>query len=176
MRFDKSFYLLFQTSDVGQQSYLHAVRVRLQINEKETELIPGIEQKRISDSISANETSEELHQPRGYLHDQAENLAIQTSTRSFSITTNSDPSLINDRVAPGDTAELQEDKNNADEDPRPSTRSNFFVYCSTCDDLKEGKLRVRCAKCYSGAFTVSRHPQCWDDVLIQKQVCFCTAN
>lgn len=55
------------------------------------------------------------------------------------------------------------------EDPSTSsTKSDFFVYCGTCEDLKEGKLRVRCATCLSGAFTVSRHPQNWNDVLTPK--------
>jgi hypothetical protein len=52
----------------------------------------------------------------------------------------------------------------------PGPQSDFFVYCSTCQGLREGKLRVRCAVCLSGAFTVLRDPEGWDDVLQPNQV------
>uniref|UniRef100_A0A1B0GN34 E3 ubiquitin-protein ligase parkin n=1 Tax=Phlebotomus papatasi TaxID=29031 RepID=A0A1B0GN34_PHLPP len=44
-------------------------------------------------------------------------------------------------------------------------KAQFFVYCSQCSKLCTGKLRVRCATCRGGAFTVHRDPECWDDVL-----------
>lgn len=51
-------------------------------------------------------------------------------------------------------------------DANTSTRkAHFFVYCSHCKKLCRGKLRVRCSKCKSGAFTVYADPECWDDVL-----------
>lgn len=44
-------------------------------------------------------------------------------------------------------------------------KTHFFIYCSQCRDLCPGKLRVRCALCKGGAFTVYKDPECWDDVL-----------
>lgn len=56
---------------------------------------------------------------------------------------------------------------------RPSTerrKAHFFVYCSQCEKVCTGKLRVRCGICGSGAFTVHRDPACWDDVLKRKRI------
>lgn len=47
---------------------------------------------------------------------------------------------------------------------------HFYVFCSTCKELKQGKLRVRCNFCKSGAFTVHSDPQNWDHVLAPKQI------
>ncbi|XP_050303446.1 E3 ubiquitin-protein ligase parkin [Anthonomus grandis grandis] len=49
-------------------------------------------------------------------------------------------------------------------------RIHFFVYCATCKELKQGKLRVRCNFCKSGAFTVHSDPQSWAHVLQAKQI------
>ncbi|PNF35133.1 hypothetical protein B7P43_G09482 [Cryptotermes secundus] len=49
--------------------------------------------------------------------------------------------------------------------------AHFYVYCaSPCKEMKLGKLRVRCASCHSGAFTVDRDPQCWNDVLEVRRI------
>jgi parkin len=54
---------------------------------------------------------------------------------------------------------------------RERKRAHFYVYCaSPCKEMKLGKLRVRCATCHSGAFTVDRDPQCWDDVLEVRRI------
>jgi hypothetical protein len=54
---------------------------------------------------------------------------------------------------------------------RERKRAHFYVYCSwPCKEMKHGKLRVRCASCQSGAFTVDRDPQCWDDVLKSRRI------
>ncbi|KAL3281470.1 hypothetical protein HHI36_004679 [Cryptolaemus montrouzieri] len=47
---------------------------------------------------------------------------------------------------------------------------HFYVFCPTCKSLRNGKLRVRCEICKSGAFTVYEDPQNWDDVLNSKQI------
>lgn len=50
-------------------------------------------------------------------------------------------------------------------------RAHFYVYCSApCKDVMAGKLRVKCAKCGSGAVTVDRDPQCWPDVLQPRRI------
>lgn len=41
----------------------------------------------------------------------------------------------------------------------------FYVACSHCRGVKQGKLRVRCSDCKSGAITVDRDPGSWADVL-----------
>lgn len=49
--------------------------------------------------------------------------------------------------------------------------AHFYVYCaSPCKEVKLGKLRVRCASCRGGAFTVDRDPQCWNDVLEVRRI------
>lgn len=51
------------------------------------------------------------------------------------------------------------------------SKAHFFVYCSSpCKEMKQGKLRVRCASCRSGAFTVDRDPTSWEDVLKKHQI------
>ncbi|XP_052873019.1 E3 ubiquitin-protein ligase parkin [Anopheles cruzii] len=49
-------------------------------------------------------------------------------------------------------------------------KAHFFVYCSQCEKVCTGKLRVRCGICGDGAFTVHRDPTCWDDVLKKKRI------
>jgi hypothetical protein len=65
----------------------------------------------------------------------------------------------------------EETNNETCEESTPTIKeSDFFVFCGECSDLEEGKLRVRCAFCLTGAFTVSGHPQGWDDVLIPSRI------
>lgn len=45
------------------------------------------------------------------------------------------------------------------------SKAHFYVHCSQCGLLCNGKLRVRCSVCRGGAFTVHRDPASWDDVL-----------
>ncbi|XP_046666165.1 E3 ubiquitin-protein ligase parkin-like isoform X1 [Homalodisca vitripennis] len=50
-------------------------------------------------------------------------------------------------------------------------RVHFYVYCATtCTGVREGKLRVRCSACKSGAFTVDSDPRCWSDVLDHRKI------
>uniref|UniRef100_A0A1B6DYZ7 E3 ubiquitin-protein ligase parkin n=2 Tax=Clastoptera arizonana TaxID=38151 RepID=A0A1B6DYZ7_9HEMI len=54
----------------------------------------------------------------------------------------------------------------ADEAEADRKRIHFYVYCSSpCGGMREGKLRVRCSRCKSGAITVDADPRCWEDVL-----------
>lgn len=53
---------------------------------------------------------------------------------------------------------------------RERTKAHFFVHCSQCQELCAGKLRVRCAVCKGGAFTVYRDPENWDDVLRSRRI------
>lgn len=98
------------------------------------------------------------------VNEEVENLVAQSSTRTF--VTNEAITELNAsyKESPIETESF------SDQNTQANTKSDFFVYCSTCDDLNEGKLRVRCAKCLSGAFTVASHPQGWSDVLVPGQV------
>uniref|UniRef100_A0A1B6LBH9 E3 ubiquitin-protein ligase parkin n=1 Tax=Graphocephala atropunctata TaxID=36148 RepID=A0A1B6LBH9_9HEMI len=50
-------------------------------------------------------------------------------------------------------------------------RVHFYVYCAApCAGVREGKLRVRCSACKSGAFTVDSDPRCWPDVLTRHKI------
>ncbi|XP_064636757.1 E3 ubiquitin-protein ligase parkin-like [Lineus longissimus] len=50
--------------------------------------------------------------------------------------------------------------------PAGHGKNQYFVFCkSSCKTIKGGRLRVRCASCKQGAFTLNREPSCWHDVL-----------
>lgn len=51
-----------------------------------------------------------------------------------------------------------------------SDKISFYVYCSQCNELCPGKLRVRCSICKGGAFTVYKDPECWNDVLKSNRI------
>lgn len=53
---------------------------------------------------------------------------------------------------------------------KENMKACFFVHCSQCNRMCAGKLRVRCAQCKGGAFTVYKDPECWDDVLLPQRV------
>ncbi|XP_054676750.1 E3 ubiquitin-protein ligase parkin-like [Grus americana] len=49
--------------------------------------------------------------------------------------------------------------------------NSFYVFCKNfCQDVKPGKLRVRCSVCKQGTLTLARGPSCWDDVLIPNRI------
>lgn len=60
-----------------------------------------------------------------------------------------------------------EDSGAHSQQPNPAIQTtHFFVYCANCrGGPRQGKLRVRCAECGSGALTVDRDPASWEDVL-----------
>lgn len=62
------------------------------------------------------------------------------------------------------------DRLNISETERERKKAHFFVHCSQCKELCTGKLRVRCAVCKGGAFTVYRDPENWDDVLKPRRI------
>lgn len=64
----------------------------------------------------------------------------------------------------------QEERKNIKENDREQNKAQFFVYCTQCERLCSGKLRVRCGICKGGAFTVHRDPENWDDVLKVKRI------
>lgn len=64
-----------------------------------------------------------------------------------------------------------EDSLTEDETIAERKRIHFYVYCATsCGGMREGKLRVRCSTCKSGAFTVDSDPRCWPDVLEPRKI------
>ncbi|XP_014669302.1 PREDICTED: E3 ubiquitin-protein ligase parkin-like isoform X2 [Priapulus caudatus] len=46
-------------------------------------------------------------------------------------------------------------------------RKLFYVYCKepSCRRIQPGKLRVRCRTCGEATLSISKEPNCWDDVL-----------
>jgi parkin len=42
----------------------------------------------------------------------------------------------------------------------------YFVYCNSCKQLMNGKLRVVCDQCKNGTITLDRDPKQWNDVII----------
>lgn len=143
---------------MGQQSYLHAVRVQIQ-NSAATALSGGDNLMRAD--VSNNAGAAEVPMPH-------------LRTRTFSSN--------NEEDAEGGGGAISSEYNNhlgtEDENPTTTTsvapaadkQSDFFVFCPECNDLKEGKLRVRCAVCLSGAFMVHRPPEGWDDVLVPSRI------
>jgi len=96
---------------------------------------------------------------------------LANRTRTFSKNCEESISSIGESISSDQMADsITEDPDWVTIPPVGQSRSDFFVFCSECADLREGKLRVRCSKCLSGAFTVHRHPQGWEDVLIPSQV------
>ncbi|KAL1401893.1 hypothetical protein pipiens_019930 [Culex pipiens pipiens] len=65
---------------------------------------------------------------------------------------------------------ISEESPEEPEPPAERRKANVFVYCSQCEKVCTGKLRVRCGICRSGAFTVHRDPESWDDVLKKKRI------
>ncbi|EFN79884.1 E3 ubiquitin-protein ligase parkin [Harpegnathos saltator] len=58
------------------------------------------------------------------------------------------------------------DQHNLSTEEQQDNRAHFYIYCpGPCKIVTAGKLRVKCAKCNSGAVTVDRDPQCWSDIL-----------
>jgi len=56
-------------------------------------------------------------------------------------------------------------------DDKQRAAVNFYVYCSSpCAKITVGKIRVRCFKCKSGAFTLDSDPKNWNDVLKPKRI------
>lgn len=53
---------------------------------------------------------------------------------------------------------------------KPLLKAHFYVYCSNCNGLRHGKLRVRCSMCRGGAFTVHKDPENWTDVLKARRI------
>lgn len=153
------------------------MKVRLQLKDPGGNNHPSkVEETTTLPSPTVNDPNvEDAHGHEALVNNASESLILQASTRSF---INSDLHASIAEYSGGDGGTVNEltspstsDNSDMPPPPTPCTKSNFFVYCSTCDDLKEGKLRVRCSKCLSGAFTVGSHPQGWDDVLIPRQVC-----
>ncbi|XP_014247455.1 E3 ubiquitin-protein ligase parkin [Cimex lectularius] len=72
-------------------------------------------------------------------------------------------------------AALEEENPGRDSPTRElGEKVHFYVFCSQCgpkgERPHEGKLRVRCATCGSGAITVDSDPASWSDVLEPKRI------
>ncbi|CAG2173949.1 unnamed protein product, partial [Oppiella nova] len=56
-----------------------------------------------------------------------------------------------------------------DED-KSAQKYYFFVFCNSCEQLMNGKLRVVCDKCKNGTIVVDREPREWHDVLTPNRI------
>lgn len=66
--------------------------------------------------------------------------------------------------------DLQLNNEERQQDDNQRVKAQFYVHCSYCGQMCNGKLRVRCSVCKGGAFTVHRDPENWDDVLKPKRI------
>ncbi|CAG9766782.1 unnamed protein product [Ceutorhynchus assimilis] len=139
--------IIIEECDLGQQSILHVVKIK-----------PGNVQSKISASSTPN--SKTLMPLCESLDDLMFSASSGSRTASISIgnETSTSDSLLD---------EIEVVANNEKSKPK---KVHFYVYCPTCKKLTQGKLRVRCHFCKSGAFTVHSDPQNWSHVLESKQI------
>ncbi|XP_020289797.1 E3 ubiquitin-protein ligase parkin isoform X2 [Pseudomyrmex gracilis] len=94
---------------------------------------------------------------------------IEESTLETSDSSNNGSKPLNETLM--DLPLAESDQNSSLEGEQQENRAHFYVYCSVpCKKVTTGKLRVKCARCGSGAVTVDRDPQCWPDVLLPKRI------
>eukprot|EP00794_Sanderia_malayensis_P000366 gene366-999_t len=80
------------------------------------------------------------------------------------------PATINESK-PASLAFLRQTTDGSKEADSKKKAPRFYVYCKlVCHELKPGKLRVRCRKCKDEAFTLSRGPDSWHDVLQRDRI------
>lgn len=136
--------------DLGQRSVLHAVRSR-------QPTVPSLGGKSVVLSTPHIIEEEEPDDDDGHVA-----AAASTSSSSLSTAAVASKPLASTLV---DLQLVDLERLNISATELERKRAHFFVHCSQCRRLCAGKLRVRCAVCRSGAFTVCRDPECWDDVL-----------
>uniref|UniRef100_A0A8D8A9H5 E3 ubiquitin-protein ligase parkin n=2 Tax=Culex pipiens TaxID=7175 RepID=A0A8D8A9H5_CULPI len=134
--------------DLGQQSIIHAVKARPTIPSSPSKSFQANGKRRLN-SIISEESPEEPY-PAGSSKPLCETMSDLELTE------------VNERTPGTNSAQS--------EPPAERRKANFFVYCSQCEKVCTGKLRVRCGICRSGAFTVHRDPESWDDVLKKKRI------
>lgn len=160
---------------------MHAVRIQIRSDERRQSNIVSTNSEASEGSGSAL-ASASLASAFADGTMPGQSCPLADRTRTFSKSLNDDDILMTDSMASIGGEELansiseeqEEDWIKVNHPPGGGgqSKSDFFVYCGDpdCSDLKEGKLRVRCAECLSGAITVQRHPQGWSDVLQPRQV------
>lgn len=150
--------IVIEECDLGQQSILHVVKI------KPRDQIQNIFIDSDVTSSTPTSTSSKMKPLCELLDDTMFFANSDSRNSSFSI----DIGESSSSEAPSNVLE------NSDvvvDSEKPRLRKvHFYVYCSTCKELKQGKLRVRCHFCKSGAFTVHSDPQNWSHVLEQKHI------
>lgn len=146
--------------DLGQRSILHAVRSRP----------TAVGKSRLNAPNSKNDQIIEEEHEEDHDHSDPKNESTPKHSKSndniVNITEPSKP-LAATLV---DLQLIDDERHNIAAAQRERTRAHFFVHCSQCRQLCAGKLRVRCAVCHGGAFTVHRDPECWADVLRARRI------
>lgn len=145
--------------DLGQRSVLHAVRSR--------QPSPGHVQS-AADTAPTGVGKRALNAPQQHTIAEADEDAEDDAEHN-----GHDASAGASRPMAATLVDLQLEKLerlNISAAQRERTRAHFYVHCSQCQQLCAGKLRVRCAVCRGGAFTVCRDPECWDDVLLPRRI------
>lgn len=66
--------------------------------------------------------------------------------------------------------QLNEEERRQIPENKERVKAHFYVHCSYCGQMCNGKLRVRCSVCKGGAITVHRDPENWDDVLKPRRI------
>lgn len=129
--------------DLGQGSILHALRVprRLELNNKCDKNSSLIEESVVEED------------------DASKPLCATLMDISFN---NSEASNLQSNSPQHRNELLSEEKR--------KSKAHFYVFCASCKRLCQGKMRIRCNCCKSGAFTVHADPQNWTDVLEAKQI------
>lgn len=70
-----------------------------------------------------------------------------------------------------DGQDFEKGHDSGDKTQEVKNKAHFYVYCANpCKRINNGKLRVRCADCKYGAFTVDTDLQSWMDVLQPKRI------
>ncbi|KAH1012799.1 E3 ubiquitin-protein ligase parkin [Dendroctonus ponderosae] len=149
--------IVIEECDLGQQSILHVVKIKRCSDQKNNISSRG---EKCFTTSTPNLKNGGLLPLCEILDDSMFSTGSESRTNSISV----DASDMDNS-----SADIKETEISEDHRQRPK-KVHFFVYCPTCKDMKNGKLRVRCHFCKSGAFTVHSDPQSWTHVLEPKQI------
>eukprot|EP00058_Branchiostoma_floridae_P010859 XP_002596347.1 hypothetical protein BRAFLDRAFT_58355 [Branchiostoma floridae] len=74
-------------------------------------------------------------------------------------------------AAPRSLSDVQLNVRPEGADTAAGSLPSYFVFCKRpCKAVRPGKLRVRCGTCRQTTLTLSRDPNCWEDVLVPGKI------